>query len=67
MAVNRIVECNKPYMVLYMPHDVCSYAVFKYNGSFWQQVSPNYFRKGNAMRAYRRLTNEPTLINQPLN
>lgn len=65
--MDTVIARNKTYALIYMPQDVCAYAVFKYTGSFWQQVTPNYFRRGNALRAYNRLTTQPTIINQPLN
>lgn len=65
--MDRVLRHDGDYALIYMPQDVCAYAVFKYTGNFWQQISPNYFRKGNAVRKYNALIGTPTLINQPLN
>ena len=65
--MDTVIFRDGNYALIYMPQDVCAYAVFKYTGSFWQQVSPNYFRKGNAVRKYNTLINKQPLINQPLN
>lgn len=65
--MDRVLRHDGDYALIYMPNDVRCYAVFKYTGYFWQQVSPNYFRKGNAVRKYNDMRNNKPLINQPLN
>lgn len=41
-------------------HNVSPYAVMQWNerGNFWQQVSPWYYRKGNAVNKYNALNKE---------
>lgn len=35
--------------------NVSPYAVFKWTGQFWQQITPWYYRKGNAINKYNKL------------
>lgn len=38
------------YKLLYHTSDSKPWAIFKRTRGFWQQISKNYFRKGNALR-----------------
>ena len=49
------------YALYYDDADTVPYKLFRWTGQFWQQVGPAYYRKGNAVRKYSKL------INQPLN
>lgn len=46
---------NPDYCLVKEESNVSQYAVLKWTGNFWQQVSPWYFRKGNAVRKYESL------------
>lgn len=38
------------YKLLQQTSSIKPYAIYKLVSNFWQQISPHYFRKGNALR-----------------
>lgn len=60
------IEYNKGFCVMQDTNKVNQYAVYAWNeqGKFWQQVSKDYFRLGNAFKELHRILDdtEPVVV-----
>ena len=58
--IRKIKECH-PYYVIQDDNMIDQFCVMvKTDGGFCQQISPWYFRKGNAIRKYNNILREKT-------
>lgn len=58
----KIIKSSHPYFVMQDDTQICQYCVMvKTSAGFSQQVSPWYFRKGNAVRKYEQILKQKTM------
>ena len=56
-----VIKSSHPYYVLQDPQQINQYCVMvKTSAGFLQQISPWYFRKGNAIRKYNNILRAKT-------
>lgn len=59
----KIIKQSHPYFVMQDTTQINQYCVMvKTDFGFSQQISPWYFRKGNAINKYNKILNERTMM-----